>query len=285
MIKTILVPSTGNDLDDPVFLTALAIARRFEAHLDFLHVRLDAAALAVAMTSDGGGPTMLGGLTARLEQDADSREALAKQRFDEFCRREGLPLREAPSAGPGLSAGWRCEVGLEAAWITEDGRAADLIVTGRPGDGSVGDTVEAVLLDSGRPLLIPGKAPMTAIPDTIVIAWKPTREAAHAITAAMPLLAVTKEVIILTVGEDEAIASAEGGPLMAGLRWHGLNVSAFHLPPGEVGAADTMLAAVQERNALLVMGGYGHSRLRQWIFGGFTHRVLTAAEVPVLIVH
>jgi nucleotide-binding universal stress UspA family protein len=285
MIKTILVPSTGSDLDDAVFATALTVARRFEAHLDVLHVRLDAAAMAVAMTSDGGGPTILGGLTQQLEEGADRREAMAKQRFDEFCRRAGLPLRDAPSSEPGPSAGWHREVGYEPDWVTERGRAADLIVAGRTGDGDVPDTVEAALLDSGRPLLIPGAAPMTAIPDTIVIAWKPTREAAHAVTAAMPLLAVAKEIVILTVAEDEAIASAEDGPLMAALRWHGLRVSARHQPPGEAGAAATMLAAAREQNALLVMGGYGHSRLREWIFGGFTHRALTAAEVPLLIAH
>jgi nucleotide-binding universal stress UspA family protein len=287
MIKTILVPSTGSELDDAVFATALAVARRFAAHLDFLHVRLDAAALAVAMTSDGGGATILGGLTEGLEEEADRREAAAKKGFDEFCRREGLAVRDAPSAEAGPSAAWRCEVGLEPAWVTEHGRAADLIVAGRPGDeeGLVSETIETALLDCGRPLLIPGGAPMTAIPDTIVIAWKPTREAAHAVTVAMPFLAAAKEIVVLTVAEDEAVASAEGGPLMNGLRWHGFQVSAHHLPPGEAGAADTMLGAVRERNALLVMGGYGHSRLRQWIFGGFTRRVLSAAEVPVLIAH
>jgi nucleotide-binding universal stress UspA family protein len=126
---------------------------------------------------------------------------------------------------------------------------------------------------------------MTAIPETVAIAWKPTREAAHAVTAAMPLLAAAKEIVILTVAEDEAVASAEDGPLVAGLGWHGFRVSAHRLSPNQAGAADTLLAAARERNALLVMGGYGHSRLRQWIFGGFTRRVLEGAEVPVLIAH
>jgi nucleotide-binding universal stress UspA family protein len=287
MIRTILVPATGGDVDDIAFATALAVARRFDAHLDVLHVRIDATGMAVTLTADGGGPAMLGGLTAQLESDADRREAGARQRFDEFCRREGVAERNAPSAGPGLSASWRCEVGLEPDWVTELGRAADLIVAGRPrdGDGLVPETIEAALLDSGRPLLIPGSAAMANIPQTIAIAWKPTREAAHAVTAAMPLLEAAQEVVILTVAEDEAVASAEDGPLMAALRWHGIPVSATHLPPGAAGAADALLAAVRARNALLVMGGYGHSRLREWIFGGFTRRVLTAATVPVLIAH
>jgi nucleotide-binding universal stress UspA family protein len=285
MIKAILVPSTGGDLDEVVFATALAVARRFGAHLDFLHVRLDAAAMAVAMTADGSA-AMLGGLTEHFEAEADRREALAKQKFDDFCRREGLALRDMPSAEPGASAGWRCEAGREPDRVAEYGRAADLIVVGRPadGEGSVSETIEGALLDSGRPVLIPGAEPMTAIPETIVIAWKPTREAARAVAAAMPLLSVTTEIHILTVAEDAVVAGAGHCPLLVALRWHGFRVAARHLPPAE-SVPDTMLAAARERNALLVMGGYGHSRLRQRIFGGFTRHVLAAAEVPVLIAH
>jgi nucleotide-binding universal stress UspA family protein len=287
MIKTILVPATGGELDDRVFATALAVARPFAAHLDFLHVRLDAATLAVAMTADGGAPAMLGGLTDRLEEEADRREANALRTFEEFCRREGLARRDAPSPEPGPSAGWRRETGLEPLWVTEYGRAADLIVAGRAADGGgeVPETIETVLLESGRPLLIPGMAAMKAIPETIAIAWKPTREAAHAVAAAMPLLAAAKEIHILTVAEDEAVASAEDGPLMTALRWHGLAVFAHHLLPDRSGAPDSLVAAARERNALLVMGGYGRSRLREWIFGGFTRRVLMGAEIPVLIAH
>jgi nucleotide-binding universal stress UspA family protein len=287
MIRTILVPSTGGDLDAAVFATALAVARRFGAHLDCLHVRLDASALAVTMTADSGGPAILGGLTERFEEDADRREAAAKQAFDAFCRREGVPLRDAPAAAPGLSAGWRREVGFEPAWVTEHGRAADLIVAGRRVDGGdvVTETIEAALLDSGRPVLIPGKGPMTAIPETIAIGWKPTREAAHAVTAAMPFLAAATEIAILTVTEDGPGADVLDRPLETALRWHGFRVSAQHLAPGEAGGPQALLDAARERNALLVMGGYGHSRLREWVFGGFTRRALTNAEVPVLIAH
>src|ERR1700741_1317062 len=70
IIKTILVPATGSDRDNAVFASALAIARTFAAHLEFLHVRPDATATAVAMASDGGGATMLGGLVDRVGGDA-----------------------------------------------------------------------------------------------------------------------------------------------------------------------------------------------------------------------
>ena len=67
MIKTILVPATGGDGDPSVFASALAVARQFDVHLEFLHVRPDAAAVAVSMAADGGGATMVGSLITRLE--------------------------------------------------------------------------------------------------------------------------------------------------------------------------------------------------------------------------
>jgi nucleotide-binding universal stress UspA family protein len=105
-------------------------------------------------------------------------------------------------------------------------------------------------------------------------------------TAALPFLRLAKEVRILTVAEEADQSGEEGSLLVTSLRWHGLKVSAERLQPDERSAADAMIAAAAEQQALLVMGGYGHSRLRQWIFGGFTRHVLqTAAAVPVLIAH
>ena len=288
MFKTILVPATGSDTDTAVFTAALAIGRLFAAHLDFLHVRVDPMAMAVAMTPDGGGAAMAGGLVQNLDEEADRREARARQLFDQFCAREALAITDAPPGPPGPSAQWTRQVGAESYWVAEHGRAADLLVIGRPGesDGVVEETIEAAVLDSGRPVLIPTAAPMTTVPETIVIAWKATRESAHAVTAALPFLAHTKRIEILTVAEEEDLSSEEGSELMANLRWRGIEVSANRLSPDGRSPADAMLAAAAEAQALLVMGGYGHSRLRQWVFGGFTQHVLqTAAPVPVLIAH
>jgi nucleotide-binding universal stress UspA family protein len=127
---------------------------------------------------------------------------------------------------------------------------------------------------------------MSALPDTVVIAWKATAEAARAVTAAMPFLSLAKQIIIITVAENETTIEEEGAVrLMANLRWDGFNASVRRLQPGAQGAEETLLAAAGEEAALLVMGGYGHSRLREWIFGGFTHRILHSAEIPVLIAH
>ena len=72
---------------------------------------------------------------------------------------------------------------------------------------------------------------------------------------------------------------------MTNLTWHGLKVSTRHLQPDGLGAANTLLAAAAEQSALVVMGAYGHSRIREWIFGGFTQHVLRGAQWPVLMMH
>ena len=126
---------------------------------------------------------------------------------------------------------------------------------------------------------------MATVPETVVIAWKATREAARAVTAALPFLQIAKQIVIITVAENHSALENEADRLMAVLRWRGVPVTVRHLQPDGQNAADKLLAAAHEHAALLVMGGYGHSRLREWIFGGFTQHVLRGCEVPVVMAH
>ena len=287
MIKTILVPATGNQTDDAVFTSALTAARAFNAHLDFLHVRVDAGAVVAAMATDGSGAVTVSGLVERIEEEATRREDAARQLFQRFCERERLAIEDTPAGQQSPTAQWLRQTGDEAYWVREYGRAADLLVIGRPADdqGVSIDTVETALVGTGRPVLIVPAAPLAALPETILIAWKAAPEAARAVTAAMPLLAKAKQILVVTVAEEEGLSDEEGARLATSLAWHGLNASTRHLRPDRLGAADTLLAAAAEQSALVVMGAYGHSRLREWVFGGFTEHVLRGAAVPVLMMH
>jgi len=287
MIKTILVPATGNQTDIAVFASALAATRAFAAHLGFLHVRVDAAAMAAAMATDGSGAAMVSGLVERIDEEATLRENTARQLFQRFCERERLAIEDTPAGQQSPTAQWLRQTGDEAYWVREYGRAADLLVIGHPADdqGVSIDTIEAALVGSGRPVLIVPATPVVSLPETIVIAWKPAPEAARAVTAAMPFLSKSKQILIVTVAEEEGLSDEEGARLRTSLSWHGLNASTRHLRPDRLGAADTLLAAAAEEGALVVMGAYGHSRLREWIFGGFTEHVLRGAAVPVLMMH
>ena len=288
MIKTILVPATGSDTDAGVFASALTVARALGAHLGFLHIRIDPATFAAAIMPEVSSGRVLTDVTNRMEEEAQQREQKAKQLFETFCRREGLVVAGPSSMQSEGSARWLRENGSESYWLVEYARAADLLIIGRPNEDQrvPSDMLEAALINSGRPLLIPPSAPLSALPDTVVIAWRSTSEAARAVTAAMPFLSLAKQIVIMTVAEDETTIEEEGAArLMTNLRWDGFTASVRRLEPGTQGAAETLLMAAREQAALLVMGGYGHSRLRQWIFGGFTQRILRDAEIPVLIAH
>jgi nucleotide-binding universal stress UspA family protein len=234
----------------------------------------------------GAGATVIG-LVDQIKEDAGRREAKARQTFQEFCARERLVLADAPIAQGAPSAQWLREIGDPGYWVAELGRSADLIMIGRRTDdpGASVDTIETALFSSGRPVLISPAAALAALPETIFIAWKATPEAARAVGAAMPLLSTAKQIFIVTVAEDQGLSDEEGARLLTSLRWHGFNVSMRRLPPGPQGAASTLLAAAAEQGALVVMGAYGNSRMRQWVFGGFTRHILRGAEGPVLMMH
>src|SRR5689334_4592190 len=95
MIKTILVPATGGSGDEAVFPTALAAARRFAAHLDFLHVRLDPTDIVATEAAAAiGGGTISGSMIEHWEREAAAREEAARQRFLSLCEREGVAVAD-----------------------------------------------------------------------------------------------------------------------------------------------------------------------------------------------
>jgi len=288
MIKTILVPATGYETDVATFSTAAQIARMFAAHLDVLHVRLDTIEAAVAMTADGGGGALAPGLIEQLEQEVHAGEARAHQLFADFCSRESLEVVTDTAGGTArASVQWHVETGQEARWVAAYGMTADLTVVSRGAsvDSTARSILEAVLLETGRPLLVPSaSAQVAAAFDRIAIAWKPTPQAARAVALALPFLARAKEIVVMTVEEEEGRRDC-ADRLVQNLAWHGFTAAAERLTPGPRGAAETLLAAARAKAGLLVLGGYGHGRLREWVFGGFTQRVLADSPLPVLIAH
>jgi nucleotide-binding universal stress UspA family protein len=145
-----------------------------------------------------------------------------------------------------------------------------------------------VLVESGRPLLL---APSAACPNPIsnvVVAWKNTATSARAVSAAMPLLARAEQIHILHVAEDgEEEGSVAGERLAAYLRRHGMKPQVGKLFVDRRDPCEVLLEAAERKlhAGLLVMGAYGHSRAREFIFGGFTRTVLHDAPLPVLLCH
>ena len=289
MIKSILVPVSGNETDMACFAAALPLALAFAAHIDALHVRVDPLEIAMTMSTEGAGGVLLQGIIDDLTRDADANEAKARSRFAELCSKAAVPLGTTPpTASTKPSAEWHVETGQEARWMAAYGVTADLVVAPRGvagQDAIARSTLEALLLETGRPLLIPGSAPASPkLAERVAVAWKPTPQASRAVACAMPLLTRAKEVVVLTVEEEEGRRD-DADRLVAYFGWHGIAATIERQAPGPHGAAETMLAGAAARAELLVMGGYGHTRLREWVFGGFTQRVLNEASLPVLIAH
>jgi len=171
---------------------------------------------------------------------------------------------------------------------------ADLMVLGQhrasdPAfDGVAPDFVECVLARSGKPaLVLPHDGEWTSVGETVVIAWKPTREAARAVASAVPLLQRAERVHVVSWGaEDDPV---EGGRLTlnAYLRQRGIEAT-FHREGGPEPEllGELLLSRVFDLEAdLLVMGCYGHSRAREWVLGGASRTILRSMTLPVLLAH
>ena len=196
MSRYVLVPATGADSDEPVFATALTVARLLPAHLEFLHVRLDVQETLTAMASaDAGGGIGFGQLLETMAQEVASRQKKAELAFRDFCERERLLVSAEPSAAL-PSAEWRMETGDEPTWLAAHGRAADLVVIGRPHDGEAVamGLLEAALMTTGRPVLIAPAKARTERSGIVAIAWKDRPEAARAVAAAQPFLRTAEQV-------------------------------------------------------------------------------------------
>jgi nucleotide-binding universal stress UspA family protein len=175
--------------------------------------------------------------------------------------------------------------------LAAEARTTDLFVATRPYDhpSATPELLEEVLFNSGRGCLFvpPGIAPQ-GVPDTVVVAWRNTREAARAVCEAMPILrAADKVIVVMVVGgvAPESQDEMPGADIARHLDRHGVNVELNQIS-GWSDPAEALLNEVEKAGAkLLVMGGYGHSRFREWILGGVTRDILRIAEVPVLLAH
>jgi nucleotide-binding universal stress UspA family protein len=290
MFRHILVPVTGDDNDGPVCAAAFAVAHRFGSHLQFLHVEPDLRQTLVAMASGhvvGGGGLGYYRVLDSLERRVAERRRSAELAFDEFCQREKLLVSsEVTTSLP--SAEFVFEVGEAPRVLAKHGRATDLIVLGRAREGArlAWDVLSACLMGTGRPMLIaPAKMP-GHLARTVAIAWKNRPEAARAVAAAQPFLEIAGRVVILHVEEDAQDDGQSCERLAYALSWHNPHTTVQSLKrDGRPAVVTALVAAGAAEADMLVMGGYGHSRLREVIHGGFTRHALHGADLPILMAH
>jgi nucleotide-binding universal stress UspA family protein len=186
-----------------------------------------------------------------------------------------------------LRSEWRMADGDFVAVAREHGRVADLVVLEQPDpDERDPASVEELALVLGRPvLMLPYVGAPKPIGRRIMLAWNGSRESARAAHDALPFLTKADRVLVTGVNPDGA-AQASAERLLAHLARHRVNAELRRLDSGGLGVGDVLLNAASDEGVdLLVMGAYGHSRMRELILGGATRSMFRHMTVPVLLSH
>ena len=153
--------------------------------------------------------------------------------------------------------------------------------------GVAADFVPSLLVASGRPaLVVPNTGSHGALDGEVLIAWKASREAAHAVCAALPLLRRSRRIHVCTAADTPG-GAAGPAELEAWLRLHGVEAAFQHhaAVPADMPGEGLLSLAADVEATLLVMGCYGHSRTREWVLGGATRTILQSMTLPVLMAH
>jgi nucleotide-binding universal stress UspA family protein len=185
---------------------------------------------------------------------------------------------------------WRSSSSLAAGeFVLRQTRAADLIVLGRRGgsdspDPILGVVPADVIMGAGRPVLVTPPGTQHLFAKRVVIAWKDAREARRAVADALPLLRLAEDVFVVSVGPEADQDSA--ADVAAALGRCGVNARALVEDIGNARAGDALIEIARRAGAdLIVSGAFGHSRMREWVFGGVTRDLLDHAPFCSLFSH
>ena len=275
--KTILVHLNDKRRAEVLLEPAVRLASRHNAHLIGMHAYSMIPAPPIPIPYGG---KVLGSMVAAERQETEEIAAI-------FARM---------TANQPFVAEWRAvkvpHVDL-APIVMDHGRAADLIIAGQTDPdwelSPLMDFPERLALESGRPVLVvPYIGRYPEIGRNVVVAWKPGREAARAAFDALPFLLGAEKIHILEIKErgDERPALAPDTSIAAALARHGIKPSVHTSAPGDISVGDEILSRLADLGAdLLVMGAYGHSRMRELVFGGVTRNISRHMTVPTLFSH
>jgi nucleotide-binding universal stress UspA family protein len=278
--KTIQIFVSDMGRDHAALDAAIDLARREEAHLDVTCLGIDFTEPAAWYT--GMHALALPVALEDAARNATTQETLVRERLDREDIRWAALALTTPLIGLSQLVG-------------DAARFADLVVAPRPygaGHNVACETiVEAVLFNARTALLIvPDQAPtwIATGPQRIMLAWNDSPEALAAARAALTweIRSTQVNVVVVEPHIHAADRSDPGGRISQMLTRHGATVEVSVLPKTVPEVADTILRHADEAATdLLVMGAYGHSRLREAVLGGATRHVLERAMVPVLLRH
>jgi len=283
-IRLILAPLTGGKRDARTLASAFAAAEPLKAHVRALFVRPDPTE-ALPFFGDEVAPAMAEEIVNAAHEAADVSSASAQAALNAAAAVAEFEAVEQP--GPGPSVSFFEMKGHFADCVARAGQLADLIVFGplqeddRPG---LAEAFETALLKSGAPILLGSDNEQRSFA-RIAIGWNASAASAHAVRAALPYLEKAKTVQIVVV-QGNGVADADIESVAGYLLAHGIAAEIVRAELQSRAAGDALLETAVNNDAdLLVLGGYGHSRFREWLTGGVTRRVLSQATLPLFLVH
>jgi len=274
--KTILVHLDGRARNAERLDFAFGIAAMFEGHLVGLYApgvaRIPSYALAEA------GPAL--------------REIVERRRA-ESVRQTQKEFREAAARRGDAAAEWRVSESDPAAAVALNARYADLVIAAQPepqDEPGVRSLAEEFVLSAGRPVLyLPYAGRFTTVGERVMIAWDAGRESARAVSDALPLLKRAKAVEVAVFNPERRRrehGEQPGADVSLYLARHGVKVTVAQQSGADFEVGAQVLSRAADTAAdLIVMGAYGHSRVRELVLGGVTRTILESMTVPVLKSH
>jgi nucleotide-binding universal stress UspA family protein len=275
VIKDLVVNLSGRARQDFAADYAVSVGAAFGAH-----------GVGIALVYDPVIPDgMLGGIPVDVieiqREEASKTATAAVERFERSAKAAAVSVETRvleASLGSGAtlfgSIARRFDLAVVGQAQREHGAAEDLLV-------------EAALFDSGGPLLVVPYIQRSGLKlDRVVVCWDGGRTAARAIADAMPLLQRAKAVDLVIVTEERKQEEIAGADMVRHLGRHGIHATAKHTARGEISVENVILSYAADAGAdFLVMGGYGHSRMRELVLGGVTRGILASVTLPVLMSH
>lgn len=275
MIKDIAIALEVGSSRDAALDYAVSVALAFDAHIAAIGFAYEP----VMPPIDLGSAIPSDFLDAEREESRNAAMAVIS-RFEDAARRAGV------------SAEFRMIEASVSGATTVFGsiaRSFDLSIVSQSDPNTFRDNlmVEGALFDSGRPILVVPYIQRTSLKlDRVTACWDGSRNAARAINDAMPFLRRAKAIDVLTVGGEKNKSEIQGADIAQHLARHGLNVELRNIAAGEVDVPNIILSDAADHDTdLIVMGGYGHSRLREFVLGGATRGILSSMTVPTLMSH
>jgi nucleotide-binding universal stress UspA family protein len=275
--RTILVHLEGGARDQVNLGYAVQLASEHKAHL--IALRTITPFYPTIGTFGDAAVSVIAELQERYRRSEQSEATKLRAEAEKRCQAADVPLE------------WRIAEQFADEVVPQQARYADLVVTGQA-DRDATEPVTApdmpanVVMGAGRPVLIvPYAGQFAKPPRHALVAWSGTREATRAVHDALPLLKRCNKVSVLSIDPKDR-GHIAGFDIAAHLARHGCKCEATRTVTADISTGDALLSELSDLGAdLLVMGAYGHSRLREWALGGVTREILGAMTAPVLMSH